>query len=84
MRTEDERTSGQRATRARLSRLGTPLGLVAIGAVLAGTGTAVAATGGTFILGRSNTASTTTVLKNTGSGAALSLPANSPDRRRSR
>lgn len=38
----------------------------------AAAGTAVAATGGTFVLGRSNTATTTTVLANTG-GTALSL-----------
>src|SRR6187200_2903374 len=39
-----------------------------------GSGTAVAATGGKFILGRSNTASTTTTLTNT-KGTALSLRA---------
>ena len=39
-----------------------------------GSGTAVAATGGKFILGRSNSASTTTTLTNT-KGTALSLRA---------
>jgi hypothetical protein len=36
-------------------------------------GTAYAATGGTFLLGRSNQANATSSLKNTGSGAALKL-----------
>lgn len=50
------------------------LALVALGAVLAGSGTAVAATGGTFVLGRGNVASTTTTLKNSGTAATLTLP----------
>lgn len=52
------------------------MAFVLLGAVLAGTGTAVAATGGNFILGRSNSAGATTSLKNTGTGATLTLPAN--------
>lgn len=56
-------------------RLGTSLGLIAIGAVLAGTGTAAAATGGPFVLGRDNTASTPTILRNSSTGANLTLPA---------
>jgi hypothetical protein len=36
-------------------------------------GTAVAATGGSFILGHSNTAGSTSILKNNGTGPALSL-----------
>ena len=38
-----------------------------------GTGTAWSATGGTFVLGRANTASTQTQLSNTGSGPVLAL-----------
>jgi hypothetical protein len=41
--------------------------LVALG------GTAVAATGGSFLLGKANSAGTTTTLSNTGKGAALTL-----------
>jgi hypothetical protein len=44
----------------------------AVFAVVVGGGTAVAATGGTFILGRSNTAGTVTTLSNA-NGSALSL-----------
>lgn len=44
----------------------------AITALVLGSGTAVAATGGKFILGRSNSASTTTTLTN-GAGSALTL-----------
>ncbi len=55
-------------------RIGTSLGLVAIGAVIAGTGAAAAATGGTFVLGRDNTASVTTILRNSGTAANLTLP----------
>lgn len=40
---------------------------------MAMSGTAVAATGGTFILGRANTASTQTVLSNSGTGPVLAL-----------
>lgn len=40
---------------------------------MAMSGTAVAATGGTFILGRSNAASTQTVLTNSGTGPVLAL-----------
>jgi hypothetical protein len=46
----------------------------AVTAVLLGGGTAVAATGGTFILGRSNAASTTTTLTNS-AGTPLALNA---------
>ena len=46
----------------------------AICMLLLGSGTAVAATGGKFILGRGNTASTTSMLSNT-RGTALSLAA---------
>jgi hypothetical protein len=56
-------------------RLSTSLALVAIGAIVAGTGTAAAATGGTFLLGRDNTAGTTTILRNSGTAANLTLPA---------
>jgi hypothetical protein len=56
-------------------RLGTSLALVALGAVIAGTGTAAAATGGTFVLGRDNTASTQTILRNSSTAANLTLPA---------
>lgn len=59
----------------RKHKLGTSLALVAIGAVVAGTGTAAAATGGTFVLGRDNTAGATTILKNSGTTANLTLPA---------
>jgi hypothetical protein len=44
----------------------------AVVALVLGTGTAYAATGGKFILGRSNSASTTTTLSNSG-GTALTL-----------
>src|SRR4051794_1022362 len=44
----------------------------AVFAIVVGGGTAVAATGGTFILGRSNTAGTVTTLSNA-NGSALSL-----------
>lgn len=44
--------------------------------VMAMSGTAVAATGGTFLLGRSNTAGGPTTLTNTGAGAALALKAH--------
>ena len=56
-------------------KIGTSLGLVAIGAVIAGTGTAAAATGGTFVLGRDNKASTTTILRNSGTTPVLTIPA---------
>lgn len=56
-------------------KLGTSLGLIAIGAVIAGTGTAAAATGGTFVLGRDNKASTTTILRNSGTTPVLTIPA---------
>lgn len=46
--------------------------------VLAMSGTAAAATGGTFILGHANSAGKTTKLNNTGPGAALSLHAAKP------
>lgn len=59
-------------------KLGTSLGLIAVGAVLAGTGTAAAATGGTFLLGRDNTSAVTTVLRNTGATPNLTLPAARP------
>ena len=55
------------------SRALSSIGLVAIGAVLAASGTAVAATGGTFVLGRGNAASTTTALRNSGADATLTL-----------
>lgn len=55
--------------------VGTALGLIAVGAVLAGTGTAAAATGGTFLLGRDNTAAASTVLRNSGTAPNLTLPA---------
>jgi hypothetical protein len=44
---------------------------------VAATGTASAATGGTFLLGKSNAAGHTTALKNTGTGAALLLKTHS-------
>src|SRR5262249_17491996 len=44
---------------------------------VAATGTAAAATGGTFVLGKSNSAGQTTALRNTGSGPALRLQAPS-------
>lgn len=56
-------------------RLGTSLALVAVGAVIAGTGTAAAATGGTFVLGRDNSAGATTILRNSGTTPNLTLPA---------
>ena len=40
---------------------------------VAATGTATAATGGSFLLGKSNTANHATALSNTGSGPALQL-----------
>lgn len=43
-------------------------------------GTAYAANGGSFLLGRSNTASTTTTLSNTGSSSVLKLTAKSGQR----
>jgi hypothetical protein len=43
--------------------------------VIAMSGTAFAATGGNFLLGKSNSAGHTTALKNTGTGAALKLTA---------
>lgn len=46
---------------------------VVVGVLVLGSGTAAAATGGTFTLGRSNTASTQTLLSNTGSGPVLAL-----------
>lgn len=52
--------------------------LAVFGAVLfLGTGSAVAATGGNFILGRSNSASSQTVLTNSGSGPVLALSTRS-------
>lgn len=57
-----------------LNKIVKPLAVAAAVLVL-GSGTAVAATGGTFILGRANGASTETNLKNTGAGATLSLSA---------
>lgn len=54
---------------------GLALGLV-LGVTVAG-GTAVAATGGTLLLGRSNTSGAQTNLANTGSGPVLSLSARS-------
>lgn len=52
-----------------------PIGI--FGAVLViGTGTATAATGGSFLLGRGNSASTQTLLQNTGSGPALAITAS--------
>lgn len=62
----------------KISRITTRLGLVAVGAVLAGSGTAVAATGGNFLLGKSNYAGATTALRNTGTGVVLSLPSYTP------
>lgn len=47
-------------------------GIAVLALTVIGTGTAVAATGGTFVLGRSNGATTTTGLANS-SGVALSL-----------
>lgn len=44
---------------------------------MAMTGTAAAATGGTFVLGRSNAASTQTVLTNSGTGPVLALSTKS-------
>lgn len=44
--------------------------------VLVAGGSAYAATGGTFILGKANTAETPTTLKNTGSGPVLKLPSS--------
>lgn len=46
---------------------------VVFGVVVGGGGIAVAATGGSFLLGKSNAAGHTTALKNTGAGATLSL-----------
>jgi hypothetical protein len=58
-----------------IRRLGRPLALVAVGAVVfAGFGTAAAATGEALLLGRSNTASDVTTLTNDG-GVPLSLHA---------
>jgi hypothetical protein len=44
---------------------------------VAATGTATAATGGSFLLGKSNSASHTTVLTNTGTGTALKIKTHS-------
>ena len=49
--------------------------IVAVVLVLVGSGTAFAASGGTFILGRANSASSQTNLSNVGSGPVLSLSA---------
>ncbi|MSW42680.1 MAG: hypothetical protein F2842_10750, partial [Actinobacteria bacterium] len=52
------------------------LGVSVVALVVAMSGSAIAATGGTFILGRSNTATATTILSNT-AGTPLSLKAKS-------
>ncbi|HUR77858.1 MAG TPA: hypothetical protein VMZ22_07915 [Acidimicrobiales bacterium] len=52
-----------------------PLAISILALIVAMTGTAAAATGGTFILGKANSAGATTALTNTGSGPALSLTA---------
>jgi hypothetical protein len=59
--------------------ISTTSALAALIVVVAGTGTAVAATGGTFILGKANSARTTTTLTNS-KGIALTLksPSGSP------
>lgn len=49
---------------------------VVFGVVVGGGGIAVAATGGSFLLGKSNAANHATSLKSTGSGATLSLLAS--------
>jgi hypothetical protein len=54
-----------------------PLAISTLALIVAMTGTAVAATGGNFILGRANSADATTSLANTARGAVLSLNAKS-------
>jgi hypothetical protein len=59
-----------------IPRLGTPVAIIAVGlAVVSATGVAGAATGGSFLLGKSNSANQGTVLTNTGTGPALTLHA---------
>jgi hypothetical protein len=61
----------------RIRSLGTPVAVIAVGlAVVSATGIASAATGGNFLLGKSNSANRPTVLTNTGTGPALTLHAH--------
>lgn len=64
------RESSGAALRRLLSPINT-FGLIAL--LIAGTGTAVAATGGSLLLGKDNSAGQSTILRNTGSGTALAL-----------
>jgi hypothetical protein len=60
----------------RWSRYVKAAGLVTVGFVLGGTGVAAAATGGSFLLGHANYATSTSGLSNTGTGSGLNVSAS--------
>ena len=60
-------------TKSRLPLPGLAVALAFLALLVALTGTAVAATGGSFLLGKTNKAGATSILQNTGKGPALTL-----------